>query len=82
MYLNIAQFGPEVYGADAASRRYFGRPARRIQPAQAAVMAAVLPNPYQLSLRHPSDYVRARARQIQQQVRLLGGPAYLLRLHK
>jgi len=82
MYLNIAQFGPEVYGAGAASRHYFGRPARRIQPAQAALMAAVLPNPYLLSLGNPSDYIRARAGQIQEQVRSLGGPAYLLRIHK
>ena len=80
VYVNIAQFGPDVYGAEAASIRYFGRPARQAGARQAALMAAVLPNPYRLSLQNPSAYVLDRAARIQSQVRSLGGPGYLSRL--
>jgi len=77
MYLNIAQFGPYTYGAGAASVRYYGHAARRIDPEEAALMAAVLPNPVTLSLRHPSAYVQERAVRIQEQVGKLGGVAYI-----
>ena len=45
LYLSTAEFGPGVWGADAASRRYFGVPADRVTPAQAAALAATLPWP-------------------------------------
>ncbi len=80
VYLNIAEFGPGIFGVEAASRAYFGRPAARVDPAQAALLAAVLPNPKLLHAGSPSEYVRGRARQIQDQVRLLGGSHYLARL--
>ncbi len=45
LYLNVAQFGPEVYGVEAAARRYFGVPAGALDSDQAAELAASLPRP-------------------------------------
>ena len=45
LYLNVAQFGPGVYGAEAAAQRYFARPAAELDPWQAALLAASLPRP-------------------------------------
>ena len=76
VYANIAEFGPGVYGAEAAARRYFGTGADALGPAQAALLAAVLPNPARLSVAAPSDYVRRRQQWIQRQARQLG-PGHL-----
>ena len=45
IYLNIAEFGPGVYGAEAAAQRYFGQPAADLGAAEAAQLAAGLPGP-------------------------------------
>jgi len=45
LYLNVVEFGPGVYGAEAAARRYFGIPAADLRPEQAARLAASLPRP-------------------------------------
>jgi len=45
LYLNVVELGPGVYGAEAASRRYFGKPAAGLTPAEAAQLAASLPRP-------------------------------------
>jgi len=82
VYLNIAQFGPRTFGVDAASRRYFDIPPSRLDGRQAALLAAVLPNPANYSLTPPSPYVRQRADDIQQQVGLLGGPQFLATLYR
>ncbi len=72
VYLNVAQFGPGIYGVEAASQRYFGKPAARLSWHQAALLAAVLPNPERLHVDHPSAYVSARASDIEEQMQLLG----------
>jgi len=77
VYLNVAQFGPSLYGVGAASERYFSKPASALELQEASLLAAVLPNPVRLHADEPSDYVRGRAADIQEQVRLLGGPGYL-----
>lgn len=76
LYLNLAQFGDNVYGVEAASQRYFGIPAARLDPAQAALLAAVLPNPVRYRVDAPSVYVRSRQAWILGQMRQLG-PGYL-----
>lgn len=81
VYLNVAEFAPGVYGAQAAARHHFGRDADRIEPRQAALLAAVLPNPHRLSASRPSAYVLRRARWIERQVGQLGGVAGLARVH-
>src|SRR5438034_4101232 len=45
LYLNVAEWGPGIWGIDAASRAYFGVPASRLSPEQAAELAATLPHP-------------------------------------
>ena len=77
VYLNVAEFGPGVYGAEAAAQRYFGTPAHALSRHQSALLAAVLPSPRKLRADRPSAYVAQRARWIDRQVAQLGGPAYL-----
>jgi monofunctional biosynthetic peptidoglycan transglycosylase len=45
LYLNVAEFGPNLWGVEAASERYFGRPAGRLSADQAALLIATLPHP-------------------------------------
>ena len=71
VYLNIAELGPGVFGVEAASREYFGSHAAALSVADAALLAAVLPNPQQLRAAQPSEYVRERQSWIVSQVRLL-----------
>jgi len=77
VYVNIAEFGPGVYGVGAASEAYFHTTPARLGAAQAAQLAAVLPNPRRLHADRPSAYVQARARWIRQQMNQLGGPGYV-----
>ncbi len=56
LYLNVAEFGPEVWGIEAASRKYYNRSARRLTESQAAALAATLPFP----LRSNPKYKPAR----------------------
>ena len=71
-YLNIVEFGDGVYGVEAASERYFHKSAARLTPEDAAVLAAVLPNPRRLRPNAPSRYLRERQQWILQQMRQLG----------
>lgn len=80
IYLNIAELGPGVYGVGAASRYYFGRTPAGISFEQAALLAAVLPNPVQMSAARPSDYVRERQDWIQAQMRRLQREAWITRI--
>ncbi len=77
VYLNIAEFGDGTYGVAAAGERYFRRQPDAIDARQAALLAAVLPNPRTFRVDAPSAYVQRRAAWIQRQARQLGGPAYL-----
>ena len=75
LYLNVVEFGPGVYGVEAASRRYFGHGADAVTAEEAAALAAVLPSPSNYSVTAPSAYLRARQRWILAQMRALGGVA-------
>jgi monofunctional biosynthetic peptidoglycan transglycosylase len=79
VYLNIAQFGKGIYGVSEASRLFFGKPASRLSGREAALLAAVLPNPALLRVDRPSSYVERRRQWIFRQMRQLGGIDYLLR---
>lgn len=80
VYVNVAEFGDGIYGAQAAARRYWGRDAAALTAAQSARLAAVLPAPKRYDARDPGPYVQRRAAWIQRQVGQLGGEAYLRRL--
>jgi monofunctional glycosyltransferase len=60
-YLNIVEWGHGIYGAEAAARFYFDRSARTLTASEAALMAAVLPNPRRWSPTRPTGYIRSRA---------------------
>jgi len=77
MYLNIAEFGEGVFGVEAAAQRYFRKPASRLTPSEAALLAAVLPNPIRFKASAPSGYVRSRQAWIMRQMRQLGGEGYM-----
>ena len=77
VYLNIAEFGYGTYGAEAAAQRFFHKPAARLTRGDAAVLAAVLPNPERFSAAAPSRYVQQRREWILGQMQALGGPEML-----
>lgn len=77
VYLNIAEFGDGIYGAEAAAQRFFGVPAAELGASESARLAAVLPNPRLFRVEAPSPHVSRRQRWIERQVRQLGGSAYL-----
>jgi monofunctional biosynthetic peptidoglycan transglycosylase len=64
MYLNVAEFGPGVYGAEAASDRMFHEDASDLSPAQASQLAAVLPDPLKWKAGKPGPFVARRSRHI------------------
>ncbi len=72
VYVNVAEFGDRVYGVDAAARVLFDRPPERLTRRQAALLAAVLPNPRRFHAERPSPYVARRASWIERQMRQLG----------
>lgn len=61
VYLNVAEFGEGVFGAEAAARHHFGVAAADLSLRQAALLAAVLPNPLERNAARPSDFVDRRA---------------------
>lgn len=77
VYLNVAEFGPGVFGVLAASRHAFLREPGDLTPRQAATLVAVLPSPKRMSAARPSEYVMRRTREIQEAVAQLGGAGYL-----
>lgn len=80
LYLNIAEFGPDVYGAEAAALRYLGKRARSLTREEAALLAAVLPAPRERRIVAPGPVVRDRQRWILRQMQQLGGTGYLRQL--
>jgi len=64
LYLNTVDWGTHLTGAEAASQKYFSKSASNLSPAQAALMTAILPNPHKWSVKHPTDYLKTRQRQI------------------
>ena len=64
VYLNVIEFGPGIYGAEAASERFFHVHADQLTPAQAAHLIVVLPRPLKWSADEPGPYVAKRSRVI------------------
>lgn len=72
IYLNIVEFGPGIYGAEAASGHYFAKPAAKLTRYEASLLAAVLPNPWHYKVSPPSPYVELRSTWIRKQMGQLG----------
>jgi monofunctional biosynthetic peptidoglycan transglycosylase len=77
VYMNIAEFGDGIFGAEAACQRYFGKPAGNIRLREAARLAAILPHPKAMNPTRPSAYVSKRAQWIQRQIVQMGGKRVL-----
>ncbi len=80
VYLNIAEFGPGIYGVEAAANKFFRKDANALSRRESATLAAVLPNPRKFKVQAPSRYVTQRRDWIMRQMRGLGGKAYLNQL--
>jgi monofunctional biosynthetic peptidoglycan transglycosylase len=72
VYLNIVEFGPGIYGAEAAARAFFNKPASALTRREAARLAAVLPSPLTWSAARPSEHVLGRAAIIERRTGQLG----------
>ncbi len=72
VYLNIAEWGDGIYGAEAAAQAYFRKPAKALTGREAALLAAVLPNPRRWSPATPTRYIAGRAGTIQGRIGQLG----------
>ncbi|MBF7996431.1 MULTISPECIES: monofunctional biosynthetic peptidoglycan transglycosylase [Rahnella] len=77
VYLNIVEFGDGVFGVEQASQHFFHKPASRLTASQAALLAAVLPNPHLFKVNAPSAYVLRRQQWILRQMSQLGGESFL-----
>lgn len=82
VYLNIAELGPGLYGVPAASRVYFEKSPAMLSHAEAALLAAVLPNPHRFDAGRPSEYVRERQRWILGQMARLEREGWLATLDR
>lgn len=72
VYLNIAEFGQGIYGVEAASQHYFGKPASQLSRNEAARLAVILPSPRNRDPRQLTPYLRERVAWVEQQMRQLG----------
>lgn len=79
IYLNIAEFGPGIFGVEAAARHYFARSAAQLSQKQSALLAAALPNPAARDPANPVPGLQARGRAIETQARIAG--AYIVCLY-
>jgi monofunctional biosynthetic peptidoglycan transglycosylase len=81
-YLNIAEMGPGIFGVQAAAKAYFNKDAKDLTRAEAAQIAACLPNPKKYSVKPLSSYVAGRAGSIVRQMNNLAGDADVQELIK
>ncbi|WP_339873179.1 monofunctional biosynthetic peptidoglycan transglycosylase [uncultured Brevundimonas sp.] len=65
VYLNVAEWAPGVYGAEAAARHWYGKSADALTAREAARLAAILPSPRRYKASDPGPYVRRRASRVQ-----------------
>ena len=71
VYLNVAEMGPGIFGAEAAARHWFGKSAADLTPREAARIAAILPSPRRYNAGTPGPYVRGRASSVQANARVV-----------
>jgi monofunctional biosynthetic peptidoglycan transglycosylase len=77
VYLNIAEMGMGIYGAEAAAQELFGKSADKLSTRESALIAAALPNPLKRRADKPSAYHNSRASAIQRMMRLIPKPEWL-----
>ncbi|MBL7700873.1 MAG: monofunctional biosynthetic peptidoglycan transglycosylase [Ferruginibacter sp.] len=72
-YLNVAEMGPGIFGVQAAAKKYFNKDAKNLTTAEAAQIAACLPNPKRYTVKPLSGYVANRYDNIMRQMSILAG---------
>jgi monofunctional biosynthetic peptidoglycan transglycosylase len=72
IYLNIAEWGPSIFGIEAAAQHHFGRSAKDLTASQAALLAVTLPNPKVRNPAKPSAAMRGLARTVAARARVAG----------
>ncbi|MFV0304205.1 MAG: monofunctional biosynthetic peptidoglycan transglycosylase [Moheibacter sp.] len=82
MYLNVSETGIGTFGIEAASQRYFQKPASQLTQNEAARIMVNLPNPKKYKVNPPSAYVSKRANWVERQIRNLEGDAEIKKLLK
>ena len=80
MYLSVAEMGDCTFGVEAASQRYFHKPARALSAPEAALLAGVLPNPLRFRAGQPGPQARAKQLRVLRHMRALGGTSYVATL--
>lgn len=76
MYLNVAEWGDGLFGAEAAAQTRFNKSAKDLTPREAALLASVLPSPNKWRLDPPGDYVRKRSRTVQARLYVVRNEGY------
>src|SRR5690606_4430175 len=74
LYLNVIEWGDGIYGAEAAARRYFGRPASRLDAQEAALLAAAIANPRVMNPGSPTARLRRRRQMVRRRMGAVGPP--------
>lgn len=82
VYLNIAEFGRDVFGAEAASKYFYKKNARKLTKGQAAMLAAVLPSPIRYSVNYPSGRLINRQARVIRFMGQLGGTPVVKELYE
>jgi monofunctional biosynthetic peptidoglycan transglycosylase len=77
IYLNEIEMGNGIYGAEAAAKKYFRKPAKDLSKRESALIAAVLPNPIRWTPANPNAYIQRRQYRILRAMRYVGKPEYL-----
>lgn len=80
VYLNIIEMGPGVFGIEAASQKYFGKPARSLSRQEAAMIVACLPNPKRFTVKPVSRRVKWRSQGIMRQMNFISGDPEVMKL--
>jgi monofunctional biosynthetic peptidoglycan transglycosylase len=76
IYLNVAEWGDGIFGAEAAAQARFGKPAKDLTQREAALLAAVLPSPNKWRVDPPGSYVKGRAGTLMQRAEVIRSSAY------
>ncbi|MFD2720179.1 monofunctional biosynthetic peptidoglycan transglycosylase [Hymenobacter monticola] len=82
MYLSVAEMGDCTFGVEAASLRYFGKHASEVSPAEAALLAGVLPNPLRFRASNPGPVARAKQLRVLRNMKRLGGTRFVAEILK
>ena len=77
IYLNEIEMGNGIYGAEAAAKKYFRKPAKDLSKRESALVASVLPNPIRWTPANPNAYIQRRQYRILRAMRYVGKPEYL-----